>query len=240
LAWFPTHVESCRAGFPQGPIKQTELINRYRSLTTGSSASRRSAPRHLEYQVQTRRRNGLEKALPASASCKASSTPDQWTLLLIFQAMDRRPGQRRTSSTSCLASIPGLRGLLLQAPRPEELDHDFLWRTTGAARAGALGIFNRSYYEEVLDWCASTPSDAGRNCTFAGHKTSGRTLRESMPQRFLTRNASCAPSSSSYLKQEQRERLLSRLDSRRSNGSSRSMTCANVRNGAITCARMKT
>ena len=34
-------------------------------------------------------------------------------------------------------------------PSAEELEHDFLWRTTRAARTGQIGIFNRSYYEEV-------------------------------------------------------------------------------------------
>ena len=42
-------------------------------------------------------------------------------------------------------------------PSAEELDHDFLWRTTRVLpERGRIGIFNRSYYEEVLA-CASTP-----------------------------------------------------------------------------------
>ena len=35
-------------------------------------------------------------------------------------------------------------------PAPEELEHDFLWRTTDLPERGRIGIFNRSYYEEVL------------------------------------------------------------------------------------------
>jgi polyphosphate kinase 2 (PPK2 family) len=38
-----------------------------------------------------------------------------------------------------------------ERPTPEELDHDFLWRSTcKLPRRGRIGIFNRSYYEEVL------------------------------------------------------------------------------------------
>ena len=56
------------------------------------------------------------------------------------------------SSTSCPGSIPqGCQVFSFKHPSPAELQHDFLWRTTRELpERGRIGIFNRSYYEEVL------------------------------------------------------------------------------------------
>jgi PPK2 family polyphosphate:nucleotide phosphotransferase len=76
---------------------------------------------------------------------------DRYALLLIFQAMDA------AGKDSCIKHVmsgvnpQGCQVYSFKHPSAEELDHDFLWRTTRALpERGRIGIFNRSYYEEVL------------------------------------------------------------------------------------------
>src|SRR5262249_47619830 len=74
-----------------------------------------------------------------------------WSLLLIFQAMDAA-GKASTITHAMSGVTPqGCQVFSFKAPSDEELRHDFLWRTTRALpERGRIGIFNRSYYEEVL------------------------------------------------------------------------------------------
>jgi len=76
---------------------------------------------------------------------------DAYALLLIFQAMDAA-GKDSTIRTVMTGINPaGCQVFSFKQPTPEELDHDFLWRTTRCLpERGRIGIFNRSYYEEVL------------------------------------------------------------------------------------------
>ena len=76
---------------------------------------------------------------------------DKYALLLIFQAMDAA-GKDSTIRTVMSGINPaGCQVFSFKQPTPEELDHDFLWRTTKCLpERGRIGIFNRSYYEEVL------------------------------------------------------------------------------------------
>jgi PPK2 family polyphosphate:nucleotide phosphotransferase len=74
-----------------------------------------------------------------------------YALLIIFQAMDAAGKDGTIKNVMSGLNPQGCQVFSFKAPSPEELDHDYLWR---AARAlperGRLGIFNRSYYEEVL------------------------------------------------------------------------------------------
>jgi PPK2 family polyphosphate:nucleotide phosphotransferase len=75
----------------------------------------------------------------------------RWSLLVIFQAMDAAGKDSVIKHVMSGINPQGCVVTAFKAPSAEELDHDFLWR---AARAlperGRIGIFNRSYYEEVL------------------------------------------------------------------------------------------
>ena len=73
------------------------------------------------------------------------------SLLLIFQAMDTG-GKDGAIKNLCNGLNPaGLDVTSFKAPSPEELDHDFLWRAYKATPGkGMIGIWNRSYYEDVL------------------------------------------------------------------------------------------
>src|SRR5579872_4649630 len=72
-------------------------------------------------------------------------------LLLIFQAMDAAGKDGVIAHVMSGVNPQGCQVFSFKHPSPEELDHDFLWRTTRALpERGRIGIFNRSYYEEVL------------------------------------------------------------------------------------------
>jgi PPK2 family polyphosphate:nucleotide phosphotransferase len=76
---------------------------------------------------------------------------DRWAVLLIFQGMDAAGKDGTIKHVLSGVNPQGVRVYSFKAPSSEELDHDFLWR---AARSlperGDIGIFNRSHYEEVL------------------------------------------------------------------------------------------
>jgi PPK2 family polyphosphate:nucleotide phosphotransferase len=76
---------------------------------------------------------------------------DEWGALLIFQAMDAAGKDGTIKHVLSGVNPQGCQVTSFKQPSPEELDHDFLWRTQRVApERGRLGIFNRSYYEEVL------------------------------------------------------------------------------------------
>lgn len=76
---------------------------------------------------------------------------DKWGLLLIFQAMDAAGKDSAIKHVMSGVNPQGCQVFNFKAPSAEELDHDFLWRTSRSLpERGRIGIFNRSYYEEVL------------------------------------------------------------------------------------------
>jgi len=76
---------------------------------------------------------------------------NRWAVLLVFQAMDAAGKDSTIKHVMSGVNPQGCQVFSFKAPSPEELDHDFLWRTTRCLpERGRIGIFNRSYYEEVL------------------------------------------------------------------------------------------
>src|SRR4029434_7688745 len=76
---------------------------------------------------------------------------DRWALLVIFQAMDAAGKDSTIKHVMSGVNPQGCQVYSFKAPSDEELDHDFMWRTTKCLpEQGRIGIFNRSYYEEVL------------------------------------------------------------------------------------------
>jgi PPK2 family polyphosphate:nucleotide phosphotransferase len=74
-----------------------------------------------------------------------------YSLLLIFQAMDAAGKDGAISHVLTGVNPQGCEVYSFKHPSAEELEHDFLWRTTCRLPArGRIGVFNRSYYEEVL------------------------------------------------------------------------------------------
>ncbi len=76
---------------------------------------------------------------------------DRWAVLLIFQAMDAAGKDSTIKHVMSGVNPQGCEVTSFKTPSSEELDHDFLWRTSRRLpERGRIGIFNRSYYEEVL------------------------------------------------------------------------------------------
>jgi PPK2 family polyphosphate:nucleotide phosphotransferase len=76
---------------------------------------------------------------------------DSWAVLLIFQAMDAAGKDGAISHVMSGVNPQGCQVYSFKVPTETELQHDFLWRTTSSLpERGHIGIFNRSYYEEVL------------------------------------------------------------------------------------------
>jgi PPK2 family polyphosphate:nucleotide phosphotransferase len=91
---------------------------------------------------QTRELSELQNLLYAA---------DQHALLLVFQAMDAAGKDSAIKHVMSGVNPQGCQVFSFKHPSPEELDHDFLWNATRRLpERGRIGIFNRSYYEEVL------------------------------------------------------------------------------------------
>ena len=76
---------------------------------------------------------------------------DQFSILLVFQAMDAAGKDSTIRAVMSGIDPTGCQVFSFKQPSSEELDHDFLWRTAKSLpQRGRIGVFNRSYYEEVL------------------------------------------------------------------------------------------
>ncbi len=76
---------------------------------------------------------------------------DRWAVLLVFQAMDAAGKDGAIKHVMSGVNPQGCQVYSFKAPTSEELDHDYLWRCMKCLpERGRIGIFNRSYYEEVL------------------------------------------------------------------------------------------
>src|SRR4051795_3386438 len=91
---------------------------------------------------------GLESLREQQEKLYAQGT---WALLLIIQAMDAAGKDSIIEHVMSGVNPQGCQVSAFKAPSSEELAHDFLWRTTvRLPPRGHIGVFNRSYYEEVL------------------------------------------------------------------------------------------
>ncbi|MES2791327.1 MAG: polyphosphate kinase 2 family protein [Planctomycetota bacterium] len=105
---------------------------------------------------QKERRQQAEKLLAQDVNELAEAqdilyAANSWSLLVIFQAMDAAGKDGTIKHVMSGVNPQGCQVHSFKQPSPEELDHDFLWRCSKALpERGRIGIFNRSYYEEVL------------------------------------------------------------------------------------------
>jgi PPK2 family polyphosphate:nucleotide phosphotransferase len=76
---------------------------------------------------------------------------DRWSLLLVFQAMDAAGKDSTIKHVMSGVNPQGCQVFSFKQPSQEDLSHDFMWRySKSLPERGRIGIFNRSYYEEVL------------------------------------------------------------------------------------------
>ena len=92
-----------------------------------------------------------EQVLTLSSLQNLLYASDQYSILLIFQAMDAAGKDSAIKNVMSGVNPQGCQVFSFKHPSAEELDHDFLWNATGKLpERGRIGIFNRSYYEDVL------------------------------------------------------------------------------------------
>jgi len=142
---------------------------------------------------------------------------DRWALLLIFQAMDAAGKDGTIKHVMSGVNPQGVDVWSFKAPSVEELDHDYLWRTTKCLpKRGHIGIFNRSYYEEVL--VVHVHPQILENEKLPKPLVTKRIWQERFEdingfERYLTRNGIAVIKFFLHLsKREQKRRFLERLD----------------------------
>jgi PPK2 family polyphosphate:nucleotide phosphotransferase len=107
---------------------------------------------HLDSEDKPRAKEGLAMGVEALTRLQDMLyAQDRWAVLLIFQAMDAAGKDGAIKHVMSGINPQGCQVYSFKAPSSEDLDHDFLWRTTRCLpERGRIGIFNRSYYEETL------------------------------------------------------------------------------------------
>ncbi len=142
---------------------------------------------------------------------------DRWGLLLIFQAMDAAGKDGAIEHVMSGVNPQGCQVHAFKAPSSEELDHDYLWRTARALpERGRIGIFNRSYYEEVLVVRVHPGLLAGQH--IPAPVVTKRIWKERLEdiaahERYLARNGYVIRKFFLHVsKAEQKRRFLARLD----------------------------
>ena len=142
---------------------------------------------------------------------------DRWAVLLIFQAMDAAGKDSVIEHVMSGVNPQGCQVYSFKQPSSEELDHDFLWRTTRCLpERGRIGVFNRSYYEEVLVVRVHPEILAGQH--LPSDRITPGIWRERFDdinafERHLWRSGTVVRKFFLHIsREEQRKRLLARLD----------------------------
>jgi len=109
-----------------------------------------------EDQPKSEKKALAEETLGADVATLAAAqdllyASDSWSLLVVFQALDAAGKDGTIKHVMSGVNPQGVQVTSFKAPSAEEIDHDYLWRCHKALpERGRIGIFNRSYYEEVL------------------------------------------------------------------------------------------
>lgn len=142
---------------------------------------------------------------------------DRYALLLVFQAMDAAGKDSTIRKVFSGVNPAGFQVYSFKQPSNEELDHDFLWRSAQALpERGRIGVFNRSYYEEVLVVRVHPEYLAGQKLPYEGsHDELWEQRYESIRdhEKHLARNGTVVLKFwLNVSRAEQRQRFLDRID----------------------------
>jgi PPK2 family polyphosphate:nucleotide phosphotransferase len=181
-------------------------LKRHRPDDKGHFESKDAALQHLK--------KGIER-LEARQQLLYAQT--EYALLLIFQGMDASGKDSAITHVMSGINPQGTEVHSFGPPSTEELSHDYLWRAVKALpRRGRIGIFNRSYYEEVL--VVRVHPELVASERLPASCVTPRVWRErfediSAFERYLWRNGTIIRKFFLYVsRSEQRKRLLERLD----------------------------
>ena len=147
---------------------------------------------------------------------------DRWALLLIFQAMDAAGKDGAIKHVMSGVNPQGCEVHSFKSPSAEELNHDYLWRIhKSVPERGKIGIFNRSYYEEVLVVRVHPPFLRAQKLPdrlVTKHIWEERYEDINAFERYLTRNGVVIRKFFLHLsKNEQKKRFLERLEDSKKN-----------------------
>jgi PPK2 family polyphosphate:nucleotide phosphotransferase len=124
----------------QAPVRKKILLTKWATKGPQLYDSKKEYKELMDQQVRKLRE--LQQVLYASNS---------YSLLLIFQAMDAAGKDSTIKHVMSGVNPQGCQVISFKHPSAKELQHDFLWRSSQhLPERGQIGIFNRSYYEEVL------------------------------------------------------------------------------------------
>ncbi len=142
---------------------------------------------------------------------------DRWSVLLIFQAMDAAGKDGAIKHVMSGINPQGCQVTSFKTPSAEDLDHDFMWRCVRhLPERGRIGVFNRSYYEEVL--VVRVHQEILQRQKLPATLVTKRIWEERYEdignfERYLTRNGTIVLKFFlNVSKKEQRKRFLERLD----------------------------
>jgi PPK2 family polyphosphate:nucleotide phosphotransferase len=174
--------------------------------STGNYDSKDTAKKHLREGVEVLREQ--QELLYAQ---------DQQALLLVFQAMDGAGKDSTIEHVMSGVNPQGCQVFAFKQPSSEDLDHDFLWRTAKCLpERGRIGIFNRSYYEEVL--VVRVHPEYLDKQRLPRHLTTDRIWDDRYEdirnwEKYLSRNGTVIRKFYLHIsKEEQKKRFLARLD----------------------------
>jgi len=159
-------------------------------------------------------KRGLERLVKLQEVLYAEN---RWSLLLIFQGMDAAGKDSAIKHVMSGLNPQGTQVYSFKRPSDEELDHDYLWRSVKALpERGRIGIFNRSYYEEVLVVKVHPEILAGEELppSLVTPRIWAQRYEDiNAFERYLSRNGTVIRKFFLHMsKEEQRRRLLERLD----------------------------
>jgi PPK2 family polyphosphate:nucleotide phosphotransferase len=157
---------------------------------------------------------GIERLRDAQERLYAQN---RWSLLLVLQAMDAAGKDSTIEHVMSGVNPQGCTVTPFKQPSPEELDHDYLWRCVRRLpERGTIGIFNRSYYEEVLVVRVHEEILAGQQLPAAclGPGIFDERLEDMAAfERYLGRNGTRVLKCFLHVsREEQKRRFLDRLD----------------------------
>ena len=160
-----------------------------------------------------------EHVAQLSAQQQLHYASNRYAVLLIFQAMDAAGKDGAIRHVMSGVNPQGCQVFSFKHPSAAELQHDFLWRTTrDLPERGQIGIFNRSYYEEVLivrvhPEILRSEGDAGRAASTTRQSGTTGIVRSWIWRRHLHANGTRIIKFFLHLsKEEQRKRFLARID----------------------------
>jgi PPK2 family polyphosphate:nucleotide phosphotransferase len=137
-------------------IKRAEKFSNHYCVGDGSKFRLKNYDTHADFDLGPEDKPLVKQTLQLGVDALSAMqdilyAQDKWSLLLIFQAMDAAGKDGAIKHVMSGVNPQGCQVSSFKAPTSEELDHDYLWRCQKhLPERGRIGIFNRSYYEEVL------------------------------------------------------------------------------------------